>query len=100
MDVRQADDGTWMIWKDGYCLKAGLTHAQAWAEVDRLSARPNWKSGACEYRNLGSFDHGRVSPYTDPRQIREAGKNLKKMWRRSPKVRHGCNTKHRHGRSQ
>jgi hypothetical protein len=87
----------WQVWDGTVLLVDGLpSHADAWREVDRRTRRENWKSGSCEFRNLGSLATGRVVP---PLKSRKASKNIKKMWRRAPKV-CGCNRKHRCGRSQ
>jgi hypothetical protein len=98
--VKEDDAGSYCVEVDGIVVMKGLTHAQAWAEADRRTARPNWKSSACEFRNLGSFDHGKVTPWTNPK-ARKKWQGKKKMHRRAPLVRsRGCNRKYRHGRTQ
>jgi hypothetical protein len=85
MRVQQDYDGSWSVWDGATLLVGGLkSHADAWAEVDRRTTRANWKSGSCEYRDLGSFDHGKHTPWTNPKRSRWGSR--KKMHRRAPKI--------------
>jgi hypothetical protein len=83
MRVQQDFDGRWSVW-DGEVMIAGdlASHAAAWAEVDRRTTRNRGRTSSCQFRDLGSYDHGKVTRWTDPRRRR------------------GNNRKHKHGRSQ
>jgi hypothetical protein len=88
------------VWDEDTLLLRGLpSNEAAWRELDRRQRRPNWKSGAAEFRDLGSLSSGKVVPYTDPRKRSRWG-SRKKMHRRAPKISRRCNRKHKHGRSQ
>jgi hypothetical protein len=84
MRVQQDFDGSWSVW-DGEVMVAGdlRSHAAAWAEVDRRTTRSRGRSASVQFRDLGSFDRGKVTPWTHPHQRRR-----------------GNNRKHKHGRSQ
>lgn len=84
MDVRQCFDGTWGVWDGNTLLVGGLTNSAAWAELDRRTTRANYKSSSCEFRNLGSFASGKVTPWTNPKQRKHS---KKKMWRRRHPIR-------------
>jgi hypothetical protein len=86
MDVKQGFDGTWQVWHGDVLIVGALpSNSAAWAELDKRTARrANWKSSACEFRNLGSYDHGKITPWTNPR-ARKGGK--KRMWRRAHSTR-------------
>jgi hypothetical protein len=85
MDVKQNCDGSWCVFDGDVLLVGGLpSHAAAWDEVDRRTTRPNWKSSASQFRDLGSFDHGRITPWTNPKHCKG---RKKKMFRRAHPIR-------------
>jgi hypothetical protein len=81
MRVQQDYDGSWSVW-DGEVMVAGdlSSHAAAWREVDRRTTRNRERASSNQFRDLGSFDCGKVTRFT-------------------PRYR-GNNRKHKHGRSQ
>ena len=81
MDVRQCPDGMWGVFDGETLLVGGLSNSSAWSELDRRTMRANYKSSSCEFRDLGSFDHGKVTPWTNPKRSRWGSR--KKMWRRA-----------------
>jgi hypothetical protein len=89
MDVRQCFDGTWGVWDGSTLLVGGLTNSAAWAELDRRTTRANYKSSSCQFRDLGSWSTGAITPWTNPkaRKKQHAKRNKKKMWRRAPLIR-------------
>jgi hypothetical protein len=88
MDVKQCFDGTWGVWDGSTLLVGGLSNSAAWSELDRRTTRANYKSSSCEFRDLGSWSSGKVTPWTDPKARKQyAKRNKKKMWRRAPLIR-------------
>jgi hypothetical protein len=82
MDVRQCFDGTWGVWESETLLAGGLSNSDAWAELDRRQRRPDWKSSATEFRDLGSLQGGQRVPWTNPK-ARKPHYGKKRMWKRA-----------------
>jgi hypothetical protein len=76
MGVKQCFDGTWGVWDGSTLLVGGLTNSAAWAELDRRTRRPDWKSSSCEFRDLGSWRTGKVAPWTNPKARKHRKKKM------------------------
>jgi hypothetical protein len=86
MDVKQGIGG-WQVWDGTLLLVDGLpSNAAAWAELDRRQRRPNWKSGAAEFRDLGALQGGRRVPWTNPK-ARKPHYGKKRMHKRAHPIR-------------